>query len=42
MFLYFIEDFGTKAVGNSCVNITASNICEKGNTISRQAIAYQR
>jgi len=40
--LFLIEDFGPKAVGYSCVNVTASNICKKGNKVSRQAIAYHR
>jgi len=39
---FLIGDFGPKAVGNSCVNVTASNMCEKGNAVSRQAIAYHR
>jgi predicted cation transporter len=35
MFLFLIEGFGPKAVVN-CVNVTASNICEKVKTVSRQ------
>jgi hypothetical protein len=42
MLLFLIEDFRPKAVGNSCVNVTASSTCEMVNNISGPAIIHHR